>query len=379
MAGFQEGGGGGGGGAGGGLFGGGSGGSRGGWIGGGRKHTWDTPFGSDARTEQAWDKPKIIEAALGIPRAIYRKLPKPEKKAVRHQAKLAVLQERQLQQPKAKRARRIADLLGALGQLQRSAEFWALPGRERNPMLRAARRENRAGEPIEAARSTQPQRGTTQRTPGSVGDAALEDWLQILLALREWWDARERAKAAEREARRQRRADAMSLGDVISGIGSGFRDVLTAAAPVATAIYNERAARELVRAGSTGASGVPMASSLLPATLPTATGAAAVLGTLLGGQPGAMEEGGILEGLESDIEREVSLWRRASGVGGRVSPVRTVFARHPQTGSIAAWGYLGKPVLYTGDLATCKRVRKIARRSAAGVGLRFRASARRRR
>lgn len=180
----------------------------------------------------------------------------------------------------------------------------------------------------------------------------------------------------------------MALGDILGSIGSGITSTLQAATPIVTAIYQERAAREARRALGSGqsASGVPIGSdyALMPSgfapsmALPALGAAGGALGALLGGQPGAMEEGGILEGLESEIEREAVLWSRPSGIGGRVSPVRTVFARHPQSGAIRAWGYLGSPVLYSGDLATCKRVSKIARRAAGRVGLRFRASRRRR-
>ncbi|HEX4859723.1 MAG TPA: hypothetical protein VFV07_00710 [Rhizomicrobium sp.] len=166
----------------------------------------------------------------------------------------------------------------------------------------------------------------------------------------------------------------MSLGDIASALGGGIERIATAAIPVATAIYNERIMREQRRAMPTGASGVPLGSDLMTTGLPSAL--LPLLGGIGGGlalsQPGQLEEGGLLEGLESEIERETTLWRRSSGIGGRVSPVRTVLARHPQTGSIAAWEYKGQPVLYSGDLRTCRRVRKVARGAAAGVGLRFR-------
>jgi hypothetical protein len=218
-------------------------------------------------------------------------------------------------------------------------------------------------------------------TPGGVLDARWQAILDALLAAREWWVQRETEKEQQRAARRAQREEAMALGDLLTGLGGGLTTALQAATPIVSAIYQERAARQMARAGSTGAAGVPL-DALVAGTYGSPTlalgggaglgAAAGALGALLGGQPGAMEEGGILEALESDIEREVSLWKRSTGVGGRVSPVRTVLARHPQTGSIAAWEYRGQPVLYSGDLAVCKRVQKIARRSAARTGLRFR-------
>lgn len=242
-------------------------------------------------------------------------------------------------------------------------------------------------------------RDPSQRAPGTVQQSALDEWLRIIELVRGWWLAREQAKQDEREARRIRRAqeaEAMALGDIIGSVSTGITSALQAATPLVSAIYAERAARSARRAGVGGsASGVPLGieyesgaygtpilgARFAPSTLtgPLMRGAATgALGALLGGEPGAMEEGGLLEGLESEIEREAVLWTRPSGIGGRVTPVRTVYARHPQSGAIRAWGYLGSPVLYSGDLATCKRVNRIARRAAGRVGLRFRTARRRR-
>lgn len=69
------------------------------------------------------------------------------------------------------------------------------------------------------------------------------------------------------------------------------------------------------------------------------------------------------------------LYERFSGlIGGqttmfrygdaRVTPVREIQATNPKTGKIEVWKHMGRPLLYTGDLAACRRVSKISRRVA---------------
>ncbi len=48
----------------------------------------------------------------------------------------------------------------------------------------------------------------------------------------------------------------------------------------------------------------------------------------------------------------------------RATPVREIQAVNPDTGKIGVWKYMGRPILYTGDLAACKRVQRISRRVA---------------
>lgn len=50
--------------------------------------------------------------------------------------------------------------------------------------------------------------------------------------------------------------------------------------------------------------------------------------------------------------------------GQRITPVREIQAQNPETGKIGVWKYMGRPILYTGDLAACKRVSRVARRVA---------------
>lgn len=48
---------------------------------------------------------------------------------------------------------------------------------------------------------------------------------------------------------------------------------------------------------------------------------------------------------------------------GSVRPVSELHAINPMTKKIHVWKHMGRPVLYSGDLATCKRVNKVAARA----------------
>lgn len=174
----------------------------------------------------------------------------------------------------------------------------------------------------------------------------------------------------------------MSLAD---SFGNVLSSVATAAPAVLQTYYNAKAAEQaaksqlqLARLGaasfaqSPNYSGVPLAGPSLPAL----TGGA--LGMLLGEEPGVLEGGGMLErlGLEGDLERTATLWKR-SGAGFRAVP--SITARHPTSGSLNTWLSMGRPVLYTGDLAACKRVNKIASRVARVARTRSFTAGRRRR
>jgi len=99
------------------------------------------------------------------------------------------------------------------------------------------------------------------------------------------------------------------------------------------------------------------------------------------GEQGALESPDILEriggglGLEGDIEREATFYRPTrSGFAA----VPEIMARNPATGRINTWRNAGRPVLYSGDLATCKRVNKIGSRFARVANRRAGRRARRR-
>lgn len=46
-----------------------------------------------------------------------------------------------------------------------------------------------------------------------------------------------------------------------------------------------------------------------------------------------------------------------------VRPLPLIMATNPVNGKITFWKHAGRPILFSGDLATCKRVAKIARRA----------------
>ncbi len=48
----------------------------------------------------------------------------------------------------------------------------------------------------------------------------------------------------------------------------------------------------------------------------------------------------------------------------RARPVSEITAVNPVTGKLAVWKYMGRPILYSGDLAACRRVGRVSRRVA---------------
>lgn len=98
--------------------------------------------------------------------------------------------------------------------------------------------------------------------------------------------------------------------------------------------------------------------------LPSIVGAASPLISRLFEQeatdaPDMLERLGMATGLEGAVEREATFWLPTrTGVTAN----REIVARNPVTGRMAVWRHMGRPVLYSGDLATCKRVGKIAGR-----------------
>jgi hypothetical protein len=206
--------------------------------------------------------------------------------------------------------------------------------------------------------------GDPNALPTSGHPATGPAWVRALALLAQLYSEERERRAILHEQRRARRAaqqlytypypeaQNMALSDVLGSIGAAIPDLTRL-------VLEQRLAREQRRGLS--ASGVPT-SGFAPMAVPGAIiGAGGALGALLGGQPGMLEEGGLLEGLETDIEREGVMYRRGRQV---VSPVRELYARHPTSGTIQVWKYAGKPILFSGDLAACKRVNKIASRAA---------------
>lgn len=290
-------------------------------------------------------------------------------------------------------ARRLLDYLAMQQRIRetRSTPEW---------LAKTARRISRGDAPARIVRAFRRAGGTMQALPGPPptpgvpqpgGDIPLPTipatgepepaWLELLRIIFEQLAKYREQRAARELERAQRRALKMSLAD---SFGNVLSSVATAAPAVLQTYYNAKAAEQaaksqlqLARLGagfaqSPNYSGVPLAGPSLPAL----TGGA--LGMLLGEEPGVLEGGGVLErlGLEGDLERTATLWKR-SGAGFRAIP--SITARHPTSGSLNTWVSMGRPVLYTGDLAACKRVNKIASRVARVARTRAFSGVRRRR
>lgn len=201
-------------------------------------------------------------------------------------------------------------------------------GRE---MLRATRH-------AQANQQQPPDPPPTRQGPVTTTDRVLE-------LVRLWLQSRQQEEQA-RAARRQQRAAARVGGSMpfpqLSG-GFGFSPNLS-----------------LPSVGGGG-----FASSLLDALPGVLTAASPLIANLFEQEateaPDLLERLGLATGLEGAVEREATFWiPTASGV--RANP--EIMARNPVTGRLSTWKNMGRPVLYSGDLATCKRVNKISSRVA---------------
>lgn len=76
------------------------------------------------------------------------------------------------------------------------------------------------------------------------------------------------------------------------------------------------------------------------------------------------ETGERLSGL---IGGKVSLFRYPTGNRARAIPV--VAVPHPETGQPVYFRHVGRPILFSGDVATAKRVRRVASRLHSKMGL----------
>jgi hypothetical protein len=221
--------------------------------------------------------------------------------------------------------------------------------------------------------------GGTGRPPGPLTQGALEQLLEIIEALREWWFAREQLKQQEDAARAARRAQMSGFGDFFTGLGQGVQSLATAAIQNASGIaqlVSSFQQPQQVSFAPTGSSGIPLSA--------TAQNAAMQL-FQQPQQAGVMDMLPLVPGIDDLIANLVP----SNGGGGSngffkttatgVRSVGQVHATNPKTGRIHVFADLGRPVLYSGDIATCKRVKKVARRTAGASGLRFRPVAARRR
>jgi len=371
-AGFQEGGGGGGGGGG---FGGGGGGGEGARS---KYGVLSGLFGGGSGP-RPWEKPKHIARLIGIPEEVFRRASGPQRAFWVQQAHAAFVGQQETkrgervqrrEEARAARLGRLPPLVRAANALRESIKAGKRAAKAERQRLKRFRRSVRLGAAPEPLYSTQP---ADSQVPefDPTDPSAQPAWLQLLEILAEQWRLYNEEKFAREQRREQEEVIRMGLGDTLGDVLGG---VVNVGQQVLPAIFQERLLREQ-RRGSAFAgsmSGIP-----LPGVGAGALGGLA--GMLLGGEePGALEQGGILErlGLEGDLERTTTLWRRTAA---GFAPVRTITGVHPTTGNVGFWEYAGKPVLMSRDLAVCKRVNKITRRAASRMGLRFRAARRGRR
>lgn len=292
---------------------------------------------------------------------------------------------RQMQREKPDVIARLFDVLDGGANPCAQAPRDPSPTDKLRDILSGRRRAARRASPADSGGlpSTQPRTGT-QRPQGPLSQRALDQWIEIVTGLREWWLARRAQDDAEKQlrqaSRRARRTQMAGFGDFFSGLGSTLETVARQAPSIAQAVQAFRTpsrVRPVSLPGtvpdlSTGSSGIPLPGPRLGVS----AGSAAL--ALFGEQPDVMSQGGLLEGFENEIERTGVFFRR----GGRSPSARSVGmveARNPDTGRIHFFKDMGKPVLFAGDVQACRRVRKVARRSASSVGLQFKATRRRRR
>lgn len=147
------------------------------------------------------------------------------------------------------------------------------------------------------------------------------------------------------------------FGDIGGAIGEALPGLLTTAG---TALIQRHLAPEPGRPIYTGG-GPPMA---LPVTMPTTV------------QPFPVSfERGIPATPAYEIPSEIPWGLDPSGTlaGQLFKPVKAgsravpwITAKNPATGAITFWEHAGRPVLFTRDFRTCRRVARIASRAARG-------------
>jgi len=360
---------------------GGGGGEGGGFVGGGggeasKYGILQGLFGTSGKTNDPWDSPEsvIVLLRLGIGVRQFRTLTRGERDFLRQQAKQQFLREQRgrTDVPPPDWAR-IAAIVAHLVSAAHLTTARDAPGHVLRALFRARGRAT-----LPRVFSTQPQQPSQVPLPGAPPAAAAEPaWVRLLEILAEQWALYQQQKAEREQRRFEREAIRMSLSDTVGDILGGG---LQLAQSVVPQILQQRAVAQQLRAQSRAmrlaqgfsASGVPVPT--VPGVLAGAAGG--LLGGFLGEEPGTLESGGILEtlGLEGDLERTATFWRRtASGF----RPVMELNAVHPTSGRIGAWTYRGRPLMYTRDLAICRDVGRVVRGGASRLGLRFRSRRRR--
>lgn len=180
----------------------------------------------------------------------------------------------------------------------------------------------------------------------------------------------------------------------LSDFLGGFVKTLEVAAPIATSVIEARAARDVQRANRRQAGGGFNIDPRLIAGGGGFGGGMLPGGGVVGGPPPFMPRqtagvGDLLPLVPGMGDAIMNLFPGGGGGGGdafyRVSPTgrvtaqREILRQNPRTGALQGWRYMGRPLVFEGDVRACKGVKKIARTTASAVGLRFRHAPRRRR
>jgi hypothetical protein len=234
--------------------------------------------------------------------------------------------------PKSEFAKRVR-------RLERRGKLEQKFGAERAAALRAAQRPQ-----------TPPPTGPQQPPGPPVPTTATQQpaWLRLLELASEQWQLYRQQQAERAQQRAQRRALRMSLSDTLGDVlGSAIPAITTAVPAILQQRAEERALRRALKTQQFSASGIPLPLNLFEQ------------GSLE--EPDLLERIGIATGLEGAVEREATFF---TPTPTGVRAVSELQARNPLTGRLHVWRNMGRPVLYSGDMATCKRVNKIAGRVA---------------
>lgn len=316
--------------------------------------------GGGSRTRK-FQRQRFIAASAGIPFSEFKRLPRLTKKGFAIEAK---------EQFRLDRALRVGATARVLARIRAQAA---------KQRARLARRV--------ARRATQP-----TVPPPAAPQTTVDRLLELLRVGGDIFAAEQERRAEERAGRRERSVtrailDAQRFGVPALGPGAEFitqspfqsgatfapvggeamsivDDLVRAVPDIARGvggIFSAREARRTAERMNRGPRSTALTRFARTGFAPDVFGSMAPFVA----DPGLLEEPGLFEGFESDIERTGVLFRRtAAGVRAQ----RAIEARHPTSGRIVTWLHAGRPLLYTGDLAACKRVNRIAGRAMRRMG-----------
>ena len=167
-----------------------------------------------------------------------------------------------------------------------------------------------------------------------------------------------KALALAREAKAWRRMNMGLLGDIGGAIGGAIGDIGGAVTGTIGEVIEgvgTGVAGGIGSAVATGISGQPVSQ---PQVLPG--------GAVIQATPAFFEGDAFSFG--EDFSQAMGLDQANPGVFYKptragASAKNLILQRNPVTGNPGFWKYMGRPVLFSGDLSTCKRVDKLARRA----------------